>query len=86
MKKILLATSFALVVSPAIAKDVALILSDDEQKILYRVLDAATRGQGIEIAPATAYLLNKLRTAGTVTERKDDKPEEPPTPKQETPQ
>lgn len=61
-----------LTASPAWAADVALILNDEEQKALRQVLDAATRDRGLEMAGITVYFANKLRAAGTVTERKDE--------------
>lgn len=60
------------------AKNIALILNDDEQVALRVVLDTATKAQGIQIAPTTVYLLNKLNSAGTVVEHKDDPPKDEP--------
>lgn len=57
--------------APACAADKALMLNDQEQAALRHVLDVATKAQGIEIAPMTVYLLNKLNAAGVVTESKE---------------
>lgn len=61
------------------AKDVALVLDDNDQIILRQVLDRATKALGMEIAPATVRLLNKLNTAPVVTSRteSEEKPKEP---------
>ena len=69
----------------AAAKNVALILNDDEQAALRVVLDDATKAQGLQIAPTTVYLLNKLNSAGTIVEHKDDPPKDDP-PKDKGPQ
>jgi hypothetical protein len=68
--------------APARSADKALILNDQEQAALRNVLDIATKAEGLKIAPATVYLMNKLDAAGVVTERKDPTPE----PKKDPPQ
>jgi hypothetical protein len=67
------------------AKDVALMLNDQEQAALRQILDVATKAGGMQIAPNTVYLLNKLNTAPVVTDHKDtpaagapEKPEDKP--------
>lgn len=64
------------------AKDVALVLDDNDQQVMRQVLDRATRVLGLEIAPATVHLLNKLNAAPVVTQRNDepssDKPKDAP--------
>lgn len=82
MRLFLIAAILLTVPSIASAKDVALILNDDEQNAFRAVLDAATKAQGIQIAPMTVYLLNKLNSAGTVVEHKDDAPKEDKGPQQ----
>lgn len=57
------------------AKDVMLVLNDQEQAALRRVLDSATKSEGMQLAPITVYLLNKLNSAAEVVERKDGAPE-----------
>jgi hypothetical protein len=54
------------------AKDVMIILNDQEQTALRRVLDSATKSEGIQVAPITVYLLNKLNSAMEVVEHKDN--------------
>ena len=77
IRLVLVALVLALPVK-AFAADKALILSDDEQAAFRQILDAATKGSGIQIAPAAVYLLNKLNTAPVVTPHVDaPKPEEP---------
>lgn len=58
--------------SSASAKDVILVLTEQEQAALRHVLDAATKAEGMQVAPATVYLLNKLNTAPEAVEHKDD--------------
>jgi len=68
---------------PAQAAERALMFDDNDVKVLTQILDAATRSGGIQIAPATVYILDKLNKAPVVTERKDadpaaaEKPKEP---------
>ena len=57
------------------AADKALILSDDEQTALRRVLDVATKAEGLQIAQTTLFLLNKLNSAPVVTS--EPRPEDP---------
>lgn len=78
--KILALTGLLALTATAHATDRALILNDDEQAALRQILDAATRAQGIQIAPVTVYLLNKLNSAPAVVEHKD----EPPKPKEQS--
>jgi hypothetical protein len=66
-----------LVASPAAAGTVALILSDQEQQALYAALDAATKHEGLAIAPNTVYLMNKLKAAPTVEPQKPEPPKPP---------
>jgi len=47
----------------------ALILSDEEIGMLKHALDAATRACGLECAPTTVYLSNKLNAAPLVKEQ-----------------
>lgn len=63
---------------PASAKDVMLVLNDQEQAALRHILDSATKSEGLQVAQATVYLLNKLNTAPEVTERKNDSNKEAP--------
>jgi hypothetical protein len=72
----------ALSASPARAADYALILSDAERAALIEALDEATKAKGLQIAPNTVYLANKIRSAPLVTERKDDPPPAPKEPAQ----
>jgi len=57
---------------PAEGRDVMIVLNDQEQAALRRVLDSATKAEGIQIAPMTVYLMNKLNAAMEVVERKED--------------
>lgn len=70
MKWLVLAAMLSVV--PAYAADKALILTDKEQTELVQALDAATKAQGLVIAPATLRLYYKLQSAGSVIEKKDD--------------
>ena len=58
------------------AKDVMIILNDQEQAAMRRVLDSATKSEGIQVAPITVYLLDKLNKAMEVVEKKDN-PDQP---------
>lgn len=64
----------------AYAAEKALMLNEQEQAALLKVLDTATKSGGIEIAPSTVYLLNKLNTAPTVVEHKDPAKQDAPQP------
>jgi hypothetical protein len=66
-------------VTAANAKDYALVINDNEKKGLKQVLDAATKAEGMKIAPFTVYLLNKINAAPEVTAHKvpDETPKEP---------
>lgn len=70
-----------MLVTQAQAADKALVLDDNDQIILRQVLDRATKALGMEIAPSTVHLLNKLNAAPIVTGRKEspseDIPKEP---------
>lgn len=66
MRWLILFVSFAASVPAASAKDVMIILNDDDQQAFRTVLDQATRYGGIQSAPLTLYLLNKLNGAMTV--------------------
>lgn len=56
------------------AKDVALILNDQEQTMLYQALDGTVRAQGLNAAPSMLHLLDRLRSAPIVTDTKIDAP------------
>lgn len=56
-------------------KDLMIILNDQEQAALRRVLDSATKSEGIQIAPITVYLLDKLNKAMEVVEHKETEPD-----------
>ena len=72
-----LALAFALLApSLAQAKDVALILNDNEVTALKQMLDAATKAQGLAVAGTAVYLLDKINKAPTVTDKKDVPAEE----------
>jgi hypothetical protein len=58
------------------AADRALILTDQDQKDLVQALDAATKAQGLAVAPANVRLYQKLLAAPVVTEQSHDKPAE----------
>jgi adenosylcobinamide amidohydrolase len=67
--KAVIAGALLIAISSFARADVALILNDLEQKALLEALDVATKAQGLSIAPNTLYLMNKLKAAGTVTEK-----------------
>ena len=67
-----------LMTSPAQAADHALILNDEEIKVLRQMLDVATKAQGLAVAKFAVYFDDKLANAPAVKEHKDDKPAEPP--------
>lgn len=46
----------------AAARDIALKLTDEEQRALYQILDTATKAGGIETAKTTVYFLQKIAT------------------------
>ena len=72
MKRIALAMLvLPLAATGASAADHMLVLSDQEMAALYQVLDSATKAQGLQIAPQTVYLLNKMKAAPVVTEHTD---------------
>lgn len=75
-----LAIVFAvLFVTAASAKDVALILNEQQQQQLRGVLDLATKAYGLQVAPTTVELMNALAKAPVVTEHKDEeKPKDEP--------
>ena len=54
------------------AADKALILNDQEQRDLVALLDAATKAQGLAMAPQALRLYYKLQAAGVVTEQKTE--------------
>lgn len=49
--------------SAAQAKDVTIILNDQEQQAFVQVMDAATRAGGLAATQGTIYFYNKLQTA-----------------------
>jgi len=71
--KAILIVLVLLVAEPAGAKDVALILNDQDQATLAQLLDGALRTQGLGAASAV-YFWQKLKAAPAVTERQDDPP------------
>jgi adenosylcobinamide amidohydrolase len=73
----IIAAALLIVTSSVVQADVALILNDLEQKALLEALDVATKAQGLSIAPNTVYLMNKLKAAGTVTDKKDVQKDNP---------
>lgn len=54
------------------AKDVMMVLTDQEQAALRHVLDAATKAEGMQVAPVTVYFQNKLNTAMEVVDHKEN--------------
>lgn len=54
----------------AVAKDVALILNDQQQAKLVHALDVAIRTNGLAIAPDMVELFNLLKTAPVVESTK----------------
>jgi hypothetical protein len=64
----------AVLLSTAQAKDVALILSDSDQRDLVQILDSAVKSKGLELVTPTSHIWEKLKVAPVVTERKDDAP------------
>lgn len=78
--KTFLISAFAVlsITVPVAAKDVALILNDQERQVLVQILDEATKAKGLLIARQSVYMLNKLDSAAEVVPHNDktDKPEE----------
>ena len=75
--------AFVMIASPAMAKDVALTLNDQEQALFRQVIDAAAKGKGIEVLLPAAYLLNRLNTAPTIQSVQELPKEEPKKPVEE---
>ena len=77
MKKLIFSLIFIAASMPAAqAKDVALILNDQEQQMMLQAIDATVRAQGVQAASSMLHLLQKLQTAPAVTETAPDKPAE----------
>ena len=63
MKTVLTVALMLLIFSAARAVPVTITLTDEEQRALYQILDAATKAGGLEQAKVTLYFLNKLTGA-----------------------
>jgi len=61
---------FAFVIS-AQAKDVMLVLTDQEQTALMQILDIATKAQGLQIANNTIHFMQQLQSAPAVVSHTD---------------
>lgn len=62
-----------LIALPARAADVALILTEPEQREMVQVLDAAAKAEGIKMATPVSHLWEKLKVAPAVKEVTSDK-------------
>ena len=76
MKCLALAAVLLCASVPVRAADVALILTESEQRDLILALDAAAKGAGINIVTPVSHILEKLKTAPAVKERTEATPEE----------
>lgn len=68
-----LAVFAMLIAFPACAADVALILTEPEQREMVQVLDAAAKAEGIKMATPVSHLWEKLKMAPAVKEVTGDK-------------
>lgn len=84
MNRLLLAL-ILLAPSPASAKDVALILNDQNRTALAQVLDLATKAYGLQVAPVTVQLKALLDAAPEVTQQTPATPDPKPENTQEPP-
>ena len=65
-------------VASAQAKDVMLVLNDQEQAALMQILDVATKANGLQIANNTVAFMQKLQSAPAVVKHTDPTPDEKP--------
>lgn len=61
--------------SAASAKDVALILNDQQRASLVQILDLATKAYGLQVAPATVQLKGLVDAAPEVTQQSPTTPD-----------
>lgn len=67
-----------LVTLPAQAADYAVIINDAEKTALIQALDEAVKSKGLAIARNVVILVDKITSAPSVTEQKqEEKPKEP---------
>lgn len=71
--------------APVSAKDVALILNDQNRAALAQVLDLATKAYGLQVAPTTVQLKALLDAAPEVTQQTPATPDPKPENTQEPP-
>jgi hypothetical protein len=76
--KIVLAVVLSALTFPAVSAEYALMLNDGERAALIELIDAAVKSKGLELAPNAVFLANKIRSAGVVTERKEEPRKEEP--------
>ena len=76
MRVLILGAALLLPIAQARA-DVAVILTDPERAALLELINEAVKAKGLDAAPNAVYLANKIKTAGTVTERKDQPKDNP---------
>jgi competence protein ComGC len=70
-----------LLLVPVSAADYAVMLNDAERAALIDLINEAVKAKGLDAAGSAFYLANKIKSAGVVTERKEE-----PVPKEEKPQ
>jgi len=74
--KLIAALFLVLAVQTAHAAEWMVIVNDAERAALLEALDEATKAKGLQIAPNTVYLANKIKAAPVITDRKDEPPKE----------
>lgn len=75
--KVIAAAAALALATPALAKDISLPLTEQEQQGLASVLDQAVRSGGIQAAPNAIYFFNKLQnTVSAATAAPPSKPAE----------
>ncbi len=71
------ALAMVLLATQVSAADYAVMLNDAERAALLELLNEAVKAKGLDAAPNAVYLANKIKSAGVVTERKDETKEKP---------
>lgn len=77
MRRVFLAAAIVVLgFGPAAARDVTVTFTDDEQKALFEVLDAAVKAQGMQAANNALYIWNKVVAAAKEAEKANGKAKE----------
>ncbi len=63
--------------TPVAAADYAVVLNDAERAALVELINEAVKAKGLDAAGNAVYLVNKIKSAGTVTEQKEVPKEKP---------